>query len=53
MLWRDILGRKHIRVSGLEFARVNLPIIAITMVVGLTVLIGQIYIIRGETPYDA
>jgi Na+/H+ antiporter NhaD/arsenite permease-like protein len=53
MLWRDILERKHIRVSGLEFARVNLPIIAITMVVGLTVLIGQIYIIRGETPYDA
>jgi Na+/H+ antiporter NhaD/arsenite permease-like protein len=53
MLWRDILGRKHIRVRGLEFARINLPIIAITMVVALTVLVGQIYIIRGETPYDA
>ncbi|EAT81256.2 hypothetical protein SNOG_11548 [Parastagonospora nodorum SN15] len=51
MLWRDILARKHIRVGGLEFARVNLPIIAITMVVGLTVLIGQIYIVRGEGPY--
>ncbi|KAF1914296.1 hypothetical protein BDU57DRAFT_453034 [Ampelomyces quisqualis] len=51
MLWRDILGRKHIRVGGLEFARVNLPIIAITMVVGLTVLIGQIYVVRGEGPY--
>ncbi|KAF2033206.1 hypothetical protein EK21DRAFT_59366 [Setomelanomma holmii] len=51
MLWRDILGRKHIRVGGLEFARVNLPIIAICMVVGLTVLIGQIYVVRGEGPY--
>ncbi|KAJ4356873.1 hypothetical protein N0V95_002964 [Ascochyta clinopodiicola] len=51
MLWRDILGRKHIRVGGFEFARVNLPIIAITMVVGLTVLIGQIYIMRDTEPY--
>jgi Na+/H+ antiporter NhaD/arsenite permease-like protein len=53
LLWRDILARKHIRVSGLEFARVNLPIIAITMVVGLTVLIGQIYIMRSASPYNA
>ncbi|KAJ4991007.1 arsenite efflux transporter [Stagonosporopsis vannaccii] len=52
MLWRDILGRKHIHVGGLEFARVNLPIIAITMVVGLTVLIGQIYIMRDTSPYN-
>ncbi|KAF3048994.1 hypothetical protein E8E11_009917 [Didymella keratinophila] len=52
MLWRDILARKHIRVGGLEFARVNLPIIAITMVVGLTVLIGQIYIMRDTSSYN-
>lgn len=52
MLWRDILGRKHIHVGGLEFARVNLPIIAITMVVGLTVLIGQVYIMRDDSPYN-
>jgi Na+/H+ antiporter NhaD/arsenite permease-like protein len=52
MLWRDILGRKHIRVGGLEFARINLPIIAITMVVGLTVLIGQIYIMRDTSSYN-
>lgn len=51
MLWRDILARKHIHVGGLEFARVNLPIIAITMLVGLTVLTGQIYIMRDDTPY--
>ncbi|USP79127.1 hypothetical protein yc1106_06401 [Curvularia clavata] len=52
MLWRDILGRKHIRVGGLEFARVNLPIIAITMLVGLVVLVGEIYIIRNNEPYS-
>jgi Na+/H+ antiporter NhaD/arsenite permease-like protein len=53
LLWRDILGRKHIRVGSIEFARVNLPIIAIAMAVGCTVLVGEIYIIRKETPYDA
>jgi len=53
MLWRDILARKHIHVGGLEFARVNLPIIAITMLVGLTVLTGQVYIMRGQAPYNA
>lgn len=53
LLWRDILGRKHIRVGSIEFARVNLPIIAIAMAVGCTVLVGEIYIIRKDTPYDA
>jgi Na+/H+ antiporter NhaD/arsenite permease-like protein len=53
LLWRDILGRKHIRVGSIEFARVNLPIIAIAMAVGCTVLVGQIYIMRKTTPYDA
>lgn len=52
LLWRDILGRKHIRVGSIEFARVNLPIIAIAMAVGCTVLVGEIYIIRKDTPYD-
>ncbi|KAJ5946825.1 Arsenical pump membrane protein ArsB [Penicillium verhagenii] len=53
LLWRDILARKHIRVGSLEFARVNLPIIAIAMVVGCTVLVGEVYIVRGTGPYDA
>ncbi|KAJ5153060.1 uncharacterized protein N7482_009538 [Penicillium canariense] len=53
LLWRDILGRKHIRVGSIEFARVNLPIIAISMAVGCTVLVGQIYLVRKPTPYDA
>ncbi|KAG6010519.1 hypothetical protein E4U21_005870 [Claviceps maximensis] len=52
LLWRDILSRKHIHVSGLEFARVNLPIIAMTMVVGLAVLTGQVYIMRSDGPYN-
>ncbi|CAH0047117.1 unnamed protein product [Clonostachys solani] len=53
LLWRDILSRKHIRVRSLDFARVNLPIITIAMIVGCTVLVGQIYIIRTNEPYDA
>lgn len=49
LLWRDILARKHIRVTGREFARVNLPIITVTMVVGCAVLVGQVYITRSAT----
>jgi Na+/H+ antiporter NhaD/arsenite permease-like protein len=51
LLWRDILGRKNIRVGGREFAWVNLPIITVTMLVGCAVLVGEIYIIRNESPY--
>ncbi|ESZ99243.1 putative arsenite efflux transporter ArsB [Sclerotinia borealis F-4128] len=53
LLWRDILGRKHIHVRRLDFARVNLPIIAISMAVGCAVLVGQIYVVRTNDPYDA
>lgn len=52
LLWRDILARKHIHVRGLDFARVNLPIIAISMAVGCVVLVGQVYIVRDTTPYS-
>ncbi|KAJ5320387.1 hypothetical protein N7508_000670 [Penicillium antarcticum] len=52
LLWRDILQRKHIRVGSLEFARVNLPIIAVSMAVGCAVLIGEIYVVRGTQPYN-
>ncbi|KAI0183566.1 putative arsenite efflux transporter ArsB-like protein [Xylaria flabelliformis] len=48
LLWRDILARKHIRVRGLEFARVNLPIISIAMTIGLAVLTGEVYIFRRD-----
>ncbi|KAI1141143.1 hypothetical protein F5Y05DRAFT_376505 [Hypoxylon sp. FL0543] len=53
LLWRDILARKHIHIRRLDFFRVNLPIITIAMVVGCSVLIGEVYIMRPETPYDA
>lgn len=52
LLWKDILARKHIHVKRLDFARVNLPIIAISMAVGCTVLVGQVYIVRGNSPYN-
>lgn len=51
LLWRDILARKHIKVRSLDFARVNLPIIAIAMAVGCAVLVGEVYVVRGEGPY--
>ena len=51
LLWRDILDRKHIHVRRAEFARVNLPIIAIAMSVGCAVLIGEVYIVRSNEPY--
>ncbi|KAK8194344.1 hypothetical protein M8818_007533 [Zalaria obscura] len=53
ILWRDILARKHIRVRAVDFARENLPIIAIAMTVGCVVLIAEVYIVRGDTPYHA
>lgn len=49
LLWRDILARKEIRVRGLDFAWINLSTIALTMVVGLVVLIGEVYVTRSET----
>ena len=52
LLWRDILARKHIHIRRLDFAQVNLPIIAIAMSVGCAVLVGQVYIVRGDQPYN-
>ncbi|KAG9994184.1 putative arsenite transmembrane transporter protein, partial [Aureobasidium melanogenum] len=51
LLWRDILSRKHIHVRRLDFARENIPIIAVAMVVGCAVLVGEVYIIRDNSPY--
>lgn len=50
LLWRDILGKKHIHIKRLDFATVNLPIIAIAMTVGCVILIGEMYIIKDDTP---
>jgi Na+/H+ antiporter NhaD/arsenite permease-like protein len=51
MLWKDILGRKHIHIRARDFARFNIPIISISMVVGLAVLIGEVYLMRDTEPY--
>ena len=52
LLWRDILTRKHIHVRRLELARENTPIIAIAMTVGCVVLLGEVYIVRDNTPHQ-
>lgn len=49
LLWRDILVRKHIHVRRLDFARINLPIIAIAMSVGCGVLTAQVYLVKDTT----
>jgi len=51
LLWRDILAKKHIPVRAIDFARTNLPIIAISMAIGCVVLIGEVYIVRSNAPY--
>jgi len=53
LLWRDILGRKHIHIRARDFARYNVPIIMISMTVGCAVLIGEVYIIRDTHPYNS
>jgi Na+/H+ antiporter NhaD/arsenite permease-like protein len=52
LLWRDILERKSIEVKRLDFAKVNLPIIAVAMAVGCAVLVAEVYIVRDNSPYD-
>jgi hypothetical protein len=53
LLWRDILVNKHILARRLEFLQVNLPIIVISMVVGCTSLVGEVYITRDNSPYNS
>lgn len=45
--WRDDLAEMRIHVRRLEFARVNLPMIVISMVISCIVLVGQAYIVWG------
>ena len=51
IMWRTVLMKEKIRVRPLEFWRVNVPIIAFSMVVALTVLVGETYIIRDNSPH--
>ncbi|KAG9588307.1 putative arsenite transmembrane transporter protein, partial [Aureobasidium melanogenum] len=52
LLWRDILSRKHIHVRRLDFARENIPIIAVAMVVGCAVLNGLTWSSEPTTAID-
>ena len=52
LLWRDILERKDVEVSRLDFFRINIPIISIAMAVGCSTLIAQVYIMRNDNPFD-
>ena len=49
--WRSVLWKERIRVSKLEFWRVNVPIIAFSMVIACTVLLGETFIIRDNSPH--
>ncbi|KAK8090412.1 hypothetical protein PG997_005373 [Apiospora hydei] len=51
LLWRDILAKKGVWLRRTEFLRANVPIISVAMAVGLAVLVGEIYLVRGEQPY--
>lgn len=51
LLWRDILRRKRIHIRARDFARYNVPIIAVSIGVGCAVLVGEVYIVRGPEPY--
>ena len=51
LLW-DVLKKKRISVERLEFALVNLPIIALAMTICCTVLICEVYIFRSNNPYN-
>lgn len=53
IMWRTVLNKEHQPVGQLDFARVHLPIIAVTMIIACTVLVGQVYIVRSNQPYNA
>ncbi|KAH7335940.1 hypothetical protein B0J17DRAFT_59152 [Rhizoctonia solani] len=44
LLWRDILRQKGIIVKRSEFAKLNLALIFVSMLVGCSVLVAQIYV---------
>jgi hypothetical protein len=51
MQWRKILLTMSINFGSLEFARYNQPIITAAMMIGCSVLVGQVYIFRGVDQY--
>jgi Na+/H+ antiporter NhaD/arsenite permease-like protein len=53
IMGREVLSEKRVHVRRLDFARVNLPIIAFAMAVGCAVLVGEVYLFRHNSPYDS
>ena len=52
IMWRSVLMKEKTRVGQLAFFRVNFPIIVYSMVVASTVLVGETYIIRDNSPHQ-
>jgi hypothetical protein len=46
MMWQRDLAKANIRVRSHDFARVNVPLIAVSMAVGCAVLVAEVYIAR-------
>lgn len=53
IMWRKALAEQYTRVRSDDFARVNLPIIIISVATDYSVLLGQVYIFRDSSPYDS
>ncbi|KAF1357570.1 putative arsenite transmembrane transporter protein [Lizonia empirigonia] len=53
IMWRTVLNKEHRPVRQLDFARVHLPIIAVSMIIACSVLVAQVYIVRSNQPYNA
>ena len=52
IMWREVLHEQLIRVRRLEFARVNLLIIAFSMAIACAVLTAEVYLCRDNSPYN-
>jgi Na+/H+ antiporter NhaD/arsenite permease-like protein len=53
IMWRTVLNKEGRHLGRLEFARVNLPMIAMAMLIACSVLVAQVYITRSAARYDA
>jgi Na+/H+ antiporter NhaD/arsenite permease-like protein len=52
IMWRTVLHKEGIRLGAVQFARVNIPIIAISMAIACSILTAQVYIVRSTARYD-
>ena len=45
LLWRDILWRKGISTRSSEFARSNIWIVAVAMIVGTGIVVAEVFVV--------